>query len=217
MGYKNFELTDLIDQGIRENDMMCVRRALTSMCPFDRVFAQGKFDNGIEYVLRVKGISEDELYVAFDPTLFPLMSERVDAKDSTLTEDDYTHAVFYLTENFCPERIEDVKKLGRYLFPNEMKKPEEKVQPRRQLEGQTVNPPRRSPQRNRPSKTVRLLLILGGAAVAITAAVLIIKAVQENAANQASAIRELTSQVEELTKQMEALNSQVAQLMTENL
>lgn len=204
MGYKNFELTDLVDQGIQENDMMCVRRALTSMCPFDRAFTQGKFDNGIEYVLREKGISEDKLYVAFDPTLFPLMRERVDTKDSTLTEDDYTHAVFYLTENFCKERIEDVKKLGRYLFPNEGKEP-------------TVNPSRRSPQRNRQKDTVRLLLIVGGAAVAITAAVLIAKAVKENNAKQTGAIMELTSQVEVLTDRVEELSTQVAQLTAEKL
>lgn len=217
MSYHNFRLTDKVDQGIREHNMEDIRLALTSTCQFDRSFTREAFKDGLDYVLKVKGVSKDELYEGFDPEMGPLFGGRVDGRDETLTEEDFSYAVGYLTENFCPERIEDVKKLGRYLFPDEMKKPEKKAQPRRQAEGQTVNPPRRSPQRNRPSKTVRLLLILGGAAVAITVAVLIVKAVQENAANQAGAIRELTSQVEELTKQIEALSSQVAQLMPENL
>lgn len=217
MSYKSFRPTDLVDQGIREHNVADIRQALTSTCPFDRTFTGGAFDDGLDYVLNVKGVPKNELYEKLNPAIGPLFGSRVDSKDTRLVERDFSYSVGYLTENFCPERIEDVKKLGRYLFPNEMKKPEEKTQLRRQVEGRVVNPPRRSPQRNRPSKTVRLLLILGGAAVAITAAVLIIKAVQENAANQASAIRELTSQVEELTKQMEVLNSQVAQLMSENL
>lgn len=212
MSYHNFRHTDVVDQGIREHDMACIRQALTSTCPFDRTFSRGAFDDGLDYVLKVKGVSEDELYEQFDPEIWPLFASRVDSKDETLTARDFSFSVGYLTENFCPERIEDVKKLGRYLFPNEMKKPEEKVQPRWQAEGRSGNPTRRSPQRNRQKDTVRLLIVLGGAAVAVTAAVLIVRAVQKNAAKQTSAIEELTGQVELLANQLEELNVQVTQL-----
>lgn len=201
MSYKNFQSTDLIDRGIRENDMMCVRRALKNACQFDRTFSKGKFEDGLEYVLDVKGVSKNELYVPLDTEHFPLLGERVDRKDPTLTEEDFNSALFYLTENFCQERIDDAKKLGRYLFPNEGKVT-------------AANPPRRSPQRN---NTVRLLLIVGGAAVVITAAVLIAKAVKENNAKQTGAIMELTSQVEVLTDRVEELSTQVAQLTAEKL
>lgn len=217
MSYHNFRHTDVVDQGIREHDMACIRQALTSTCPFDRTFSRGAFDDGLDYVLKVKGVSEDELYEQFDPEIWPLFASRVDSKDETLTARDFSFSVGYLTENFCPERIEDVKKLGRYLFPNEMKKPEGTAQPKWQVEGQSANPPRRSPQRNRQKDTVRLLLIVGGAAVAITAAVLIAKAVKENSAKQSGAIMELTSQVEVLTDRVEELSTQVAQLTVEKL
>lgn len=117
MSYKNFDMTDLVDESLREGNLKSVRRIISNICPSDRAFTTSKFADALEYVRKVKGV---DIYEPFDASLKPLYAERVDRKDPTLEEDDFAASVACLKENFCPERIEDTKKLGRYLFPEEM-------------------------------------------------------------------------------------------------
>ena len=121
MGYKHFDMTDLIDKALNEGNLRSVRRVISDICPSDRTFTTGEFEDALEYVRKIKRISDSEIFEPFDPDLKPLYSDRVDRKDPTLEEDDFAASVAVLKENFCPERIEDTKKLGRYLFPDEMK------------------------------------------------------------------------------------------------
>ena len=131
MSYKKFEMTHLIDQALQEGNIKSARRVIANICPFDRTFTTSKFEDALEYVRDVKGV---DIYEPFDESIKPLYAERVDRKDQTLEADDFAVSVAYLKENFCPERIEDTKKLGRYLFPEEMHstRPEPKPQPRMQ-------------------------------------------------------------------------------------
>lgn len=117
MSYKKFEMTHLIDQALQEGNIKSARRVIANICPFDRTFTTSKFEDALEYVRDVKGV---DIYEPFDESIKPLYAERVDRKDQTLEADDFAVSVAYLKENFCPERIEDTKKLGRYLFPEEM-------------------------------------------------------------------------------------------------
>lgn len=121
MGYKHFDMTDLIDKALNEGNLRSARRVISDICPSDRTFITGEFEDALEYVRKIKRISDSEIFEPFDPDLKPLYSDRVDRKDPTLEEDDFAASVAVLKENFCPERIEDTKKLGRYLFPDEMK------------------------------------------------------------------------------------------------
>lgn len=121
MGYKHFDMTDLIDKTLNEGNLRSTRRVICDICPSDRTFTTGEFEDALEYVRKIKRIPDSEIFEPFDPDLKPLYSDRVDRKDPTLEEDDFATSVAVLKENFCPERIEDTKKLGRYLFPDEMK------------------------------------------------------------------------------------------------
>ena len=131
MSYKSFEMTHLIDQALQNKNLRNVRRIVANICPHDRTFTTSEFDDALEYVRDVKGV---DIYEPFDSLLKPLYADRIDRKDPTLEEDDFAASVACLKENFCPERIEDTKKLGRYLFPEEMHstRPEPKPQPRMQ-------------------------------------------------------------------------------------
>lgn len=120
MAYKKFEMTNLIDQALQNKNLRNVRRIVANICPHDRTFTTSEFEDALEYVLKIKKIPQSELFEPFDPLLKPLYAERIDRKDPTLEEDDFAASVACLKENFCPERIEDTKKLGRYLFPDEM-------------------------------------------------------------------------------------------------
>lgn len=116
MGYKNFDLTDKIDVYVDENDRRKIISALTSKCFLDRTFSTGAFDDGVEYVVEQKGYQQ--LWEPFngDP---PLFLPRIEAKDPTLCEEDYPTAITDLTFNFCPQRVEDLRRLGQYLFTKE--------------------------------------------------------------------------------------------------
>ena len=131
MGYKSFDMTDLVDKALREGNLRSARRVISNICPSDRTFTTSEFEDALEYVQNVKGV---DIYEPFDPLLKPLYAERIDRRDPTLEEDDFAASVACLKENFCPERIEDTKKLGRYLFPEEMHstRSEPKPQPRMQ-------------------------------------------------------------------------------------
>ena len=129
MRYKNFDMVDLIDKALNEGNLRSARRVISNICPSDRTFTTGEFEDALEYVRDVKGV---DIYEPFDPMLKPLYAERVDLKDPTLEEDDFAASVACLKENFCPERIEDTKKLGRYLFPDEMHSPKQEPQSRTQ-------------------------------------------------------------------------------------
>lgn len=102
-----------IENGIAQNDIKRLREAIGSICYTSRNFSSGEFDDAVSYVIQ-KGIAlKDEKLVG------SLISEGKE----TYTDEDFTRAVFELKRNFCDERINDVKKIGRSLY----KKSEPKV------------------------------------------------------------------------------------------
>ena len=114
MGYKNFKLTEEIDTFLAENDRRKIISALTSICYLDRNFSTSAFDDGVEYVVEQKRYTQ--LWEPFQDTP-PLFQPRIDGKDPHLCEEDYPKAIAHLKLNFCPERVEDTRRLGQYLFP----------------------------------------------------------------------------------------------------
>lgn len=126
MSYKKFVSSERVDRALQSGNIRIVKQLLVNVCKFDRTFSTGEFEDAMEYVCKVKGVN---IFEPLDETLMPLYSERVDRNDPTLGEDDFTASAVCLMENFCPERIEDTKKLGRYLFPDEMHSPKPKPEP----------------------------------------------------------------------------------------
>lgn len=126
MSYKKFVSSERVDRALQSGNIRIVKQLLVNVCKFDRTFSTGEFEDAMEYVCKVKGVN---IFEPLDETLRPLYSERVDQKDPTLGEDDFTASAVCLMENFCPERIEDTKKLGRYLFPEEMHQTKTETQP----------------------------------------------------------------------------------------
>lgn len=111
MSYKSFKETDRIDEALARNDMVGVRELLCVACKVDKTFKM--FLDGCAYVTVEKGradLWEDK----FDKTR-KTYGERVKEKDPTLSNADYSDAVFDLSRNFNKERVNDVKKLANYL------------------------------------------------------------------------------------------------------
>lgn len=111
--YKEFRATESVDECIARDDRMGLIGTLTGICYLDKTFSTRKFDDGLEYVTKAKGYTQLWQPLQTPPTLY---GDRVDAQDPLLSADDFAYAVSHLQRNFCQERIDDLKKLGRHLF-----------------------------------------------------------------------------------------------------
>ena len=110
---------DVIDNGIANQDIKSLRESLGSICYTSRDFSSGEFDDMVKYV-ESKGIRiKDDRLVGE-----PLISSQKD----TFEDGDFAKALFELKKNFCDERIEDVKIIGKKLYGlEEQPKKEEPV------------------------------------------------------------------------------------------
>ena len=76
----------------------------------DRAFLHGEFEKVITYVINICGIRD--LFEPFcsDPPM------RTSYPDKNYNKEDFTKAVYELKKNFCQERIQDVKIIGRFVY-----------------------------------------------------------------------------------------------------
>lgn len=116
----SFEPNKLIKECIEKKDINRLRGTVTGILVRDRNASTGDFENNINYIIDECGITE--LFENFDSTK-PLVSDSV--KDRRLTDEDFSDAVYYLKNNFCKERIDDVIKIGRELYPKTIEQYEE--------------------------------------------------------------------------------------------
>lgn len=103
-----------IERAILQNDIIFLREAIGNICYIYRDFSNDEFDAMVEYVCG-KGVElmDNEL-----------IGGLISNGKTTYTDDDFTRAIFELKKNFCQERIDDVKKIGKILY-----KRTEEIQP----------------------------------------------------------------------------------------
>lgn len=93
---------EAIENGIKNNDISALREAIGSICYTSRDFSSGEFDEAIKYV-ESKGIKLKDDMLMGDTTISSI-------------KEDFADAVFELKNNFCDERINDVKIIGKKLY-----------------------------------------------------------------------------------------------------
>lgn len=106
---------EAIENGIASRDIKKLREAIGSLCYTSRDFSSGEFDEAIRYV-EGHGIKIKENYNGE-----PLISQ----EKTMYSDEDFANAVFELKNNFCNERIEDVKRIGKILYKKKTKKQQE--------------------------------------------------------------------------------------------
>ncbi|MCD7828643.1 MAG: hypothetical protein LUG85_08960 [Clostridiales bacterium] len=104
---------EAIENGIKNNDVRALREAIGSICYTSRDFSSGEFDEAIKYV-ESHGIKLKDSELVGEPL--------ISSRKSTFTDDDFADAVFELKNNFCDERIKDVKTIGKKLYGTTPKK-----------------------------------------------------------------------------------------------
>lgn len=56
MSYKKFDMSDLVDKALQEENLRSARCVVANICPFDRTFTTGEFEDALEYVRDIKGV-----------------------------------------------------------------------------------------------------------------------------------------------------------------
>lgn len=121
---------EVIENGILNKDREVLRKAIGNLCYTSRDFSSGEFDEAIEYV-ESKGINLKDDFLVGVPT--------ISSQKSVFTDEDFADAVFELKENFCDERIQDVKNIGKSLYAKKEASPSEVSRDSSNLEGQYPN------------------------------------------------------------------------------
>lgn len=103
---------EAIENGIKNKDVKALREAIGSICYTSRDFSSGEFDEAIQYV-ESKGIQLKDEKLIGDPT--------ISSQKDSFTDDDFADAIFELKNNFCDERIKDVKNIGKKLYGSSKK------------------------------------------------------------------------------------------------
>ena len=106
---------ELIEECINNNDLVGLRDVVGSICYTCRDFSDGEFYRAIHYVEITRGIKIKE---KFNPE--PALISKTKPKEE-FTLEDFGNAVFDLKNNFCDERIEDVKFIGKSMYGNKSK------------------------------------------------------------------------------------------------
>lgn len=147
-----------IESGISNHDLETIREAIGNICYLSRNFSSGEFDEAIRYV-ESKGINIKE-----DTLVGDLITSE---GQNTYTDEDFERAVFELKENFCDERIQDVKSIGKKLY-SDKSIPNSQTNNSEFFDGTSPNV--QSPTQKNSIK----LLIIGAAAVIIVILLLLI-------------------------------------------
>lgn len=120
-----------LDKRIEEKDIFMLREALGNTIYGCKNFSDGEFDGAVQYV-ESKGIKiKDE----------ELKGELVTAGKETYDDDDFALAIVRLKNNFCDERIAEVKKIGKALYPS---KPAPQKEPTKQTQTSSAQAPQSS-------------------------------------------------------------------------
>lgn len=97
---------DLIDKGIKENNIDLIKESISSICYADRLNLEKEIHEAINYVEQ-KGIKIKDQQ---------LVGKLISDGKRTFSEDDFMDAVYEMRQNLCDERIADVKIIVDALY-----------------------------------------------------------------------------------------------------
>ncbi|SDB13848.1 hypothetical protein [Butyrivibrio sp. INlla16] len=96
----------VIEEGIQNNDVDSLRDALGNLVYTSSDFSSGEFEESLRYI-ESKGIAIKDNHLTGPDLISKIKTE--------FTDDDLADSVYELKKNFCDERIEDVKAIGKAL------------------------------------------------------------------------------------------------------
>ena len=102
------KLYQAIENEISIDDISALHEAVGNICYTCKDFSNGEFDEAVAYFSsKVPGFMDNHL-----------VGNLISSEKTNYSEDDFADAIFMLKKNFCKERIEDVKKIGKAVYGN---------------------------------------------------------------------------------------------------
>lgn len=161
---------EAIEKGIANKDIRKLRAAIANICYTSRDFSSNEFDEAVQYV-KANGINIMDREVK---------GQLISKEKNSYSEDDFADAVFMLKENFCQERIADVKKIGRAVYgqkkpvsPPPHPRPQTPPVPR-YTPGNSPNPPSHRKTSSRQSQSDMNWLPVAIGAIAVIGIIILI-------------------------------------------
>ncbi|MGV3025094.1 hypothetical protein ACED96_05135 [Clostridium thermobutyricum] len=106
-------ITSHVIKGVNDRNLNYIKTALYGIVISDRRLEDGILEKNIEYI-EEHGIKIKE---ELDKNK-PLLSVE---KKGEYTREDFRYAAIYLSENFCDERINDVRKIGQAVYKKQVR------------------------------------------------------------------------------------------------
>lgn len=120
------EKNAIIEKAIAEKDITVLRESVASLILIDRNFSKSSFYDMLNYVNSKLNIMDK----------CGLKGELISELKKEYSKDDFVKALYLLENNFCNERIEDVKKIGRTLYPIQKHTSKGESQPKKAIHHQ---------------------------------------------------------------------------------
>lgn len=148
---EKYDIRELIKESTELGDIESLRRTLIMMIHHDENFSKGYFENSIKYIKEnIDSSKKDKIYEKLDTNIPMILNHKKD----NFTKDDFIDAICRLKQNFCIERVEEVKKIGKALYDNKQEVNSIKIQ-------STSGGPSSNRSKKKQMKLVMLILIIG--------------------------------------------------------
>lgn len=173
----NFEVNEYLKEHLEKKEVKKVANDLGVMVYTEPTLSDGRLVSMLKYIERNYRDVYDQLIEKCDETRFNRFTQNGEIKVANLNDDTFADAVFALKNNFCLERIEDIRILGNHLYPKKesvgknkettvsMAEARERKPDGQQKGTRPMGEQRRSPKKKKISGG--LLLILAGAALVV--------------------------------------------------
>ena len=182
----NFEVNEYLREHLEKKEVKKVASDLSVMVYTDRTLSDGRLMEMLKYIKTSYPDVYEQLIKKCDESQFKRLSMDGQLLNKDINEYTFADAVFALENNFCKERIEDIRVLGKYLYSKKesaetkkedtvaVAKTSERKAVVQQKGTRPVGEQRRSPKKKKNSGGLALILA-GVALLAIVAIALIIK------------------------------------------
>ncbi|AWW27728.1 MULTISPECIES: hypothetical protein [unclassified Acetobacterium] len=182
----NFEVNEYLREHLEKKEVKKVASDLSVMVYTDRTLSDGRLMEMLKYIKTSYSDVYEQLIEKCDESQYKRLSQNGQLICKEINEDTFADAVFALENNFCSERIEDIRVLGKHLYSQnesaenkkEVTVPVAKSSERKAVVQQKgtipVGEQRRSPKKKKISGGL-VLILAGLALLAVVAIVLTIK------------------------------------------
>lgn len=110
-------ISDVLKEHIYEGNIEALRRDLIMAINIDENFTKGYFNNCIKYIYdNISPEKKDKIFEEFNG-MSRISKNEIENLSQDELERKFVEAICKLEDNFCKDRVEDVKMIGKKMYP----------------------------------------------------------------------------------------------------